>query len=89
MYENLNPEDFEYWCRELDADGRTRFLERVESTGIMENPIHHNFYVYLYRRYPHYKRLEHLKRWKNYLPGIEEIGCTLGGGTADIDFALS
>lgn len=88
MYENLDPYDFECWCDELDPDGTTRFLERVKSTGIIENPRLHNFYVYLYRRSPYEKRLQHVKRWKNYLPNSEEIGCTLGGGTAVIDFEV-
>lgn len=79
---------FEDWCRDIDPCDDTNLYERLKTTGITENPHKHRFHIYLRRRYPGSTRLEHVKKWDNALPGIEEIGSTFGAGTAVIDFEV-
>jgi hypothetical protein len=88
-YDNSSGESekIEQWCREIDPCGETSFYERVKSTGITKSPNKHSFHVYLRRRLPNWP-LQHVKKWDNYLPGIDEIGCTLGKGEAVIDFQV-
>jgi hypothetical protein len=61
------------------------FYVRLEATGFMARP--HKFNVYVRRRLPD-KTLQHVKRWKNLLPEIDEIGYAFGEGEAIIDFEV-